>query len=112
MALIVVTVVTAVPTTPAKKAKLKNVEVEVLVGLRGGEAPQTICREHGVVCAVDSKHHDLPGGDGDFWLPFEDEITHWIPTKKSALPPANGSTLLRASVLIIAVDGSPRMPRG
>ena len=68
MALIVVTVVTAVLTTPAKKSKLKN--VEVLVGLRGGEAPQIICREHGVVCVVDSEHHDLPRGDGDFWLPF------------------------------------------
>ena len=59
---------TADLTTPAKKPKLKN--VEVLVELRGGEAPQTICREHGVVCAVDSKCCNLPGGDGDFWLPF------------------------------------------
>lgn len=66
VALIVITVVTAVLTTPAKKSKLKNVEV----GLRGGEAPQTICREHGAGCALDSEHHDLPSGDGDFWLPF------------------------------------------
>lgn len=66
VALIVVTAVTAV--TPAKESNLKN--AEVLVGLRGGEVPQTICREHGVVCAVNSEHHDLPSGDGDFWLPF------------------------------------------
>lgn len=38
VALIAVTAMTAVLTIPAKKSKLKNVEVEVLVGLRGGEA--------------------------------------------------------------------------
>ncbi|KAJ7397984.1 hypothetical protein BTVI_129966 [Pitangus sulphuratus] len=70
LALIAVMVVTAVLAASAKKSKLKNVDVEVLVGLRGGKAQQTICRERGVVCAGDSKHHDLPGGDGDFWLPF------------------------------------------
>lgn len=40
------------------------------MALWGGEVLQTICREHGIVCAADSEHHDLPGGDGDFWLPF------------------------------------------
>lgn len=68
VALIVVTVVTAVLITPAKKPKLKN--VEVLVALWGAEVLQTICRKHGTVCAADREHHDLPGGDGDFWLPF------------------------------------------
>lgn len=38
VALIAVTAMTAVLAIPAKKSKLKNVEVEVLVGLRGGEA--------------------------------------------------------------------------
>lgn len=64
-----------------------------------------------MVCAADSEHHDLPGGDGDFWLPFQGEIIHWIPTKKSALPPSMSSTLLRASVLVIAVDEAPGTPR-
>lgn len=67
MALIAVTVVTVLA-TPAKQSNLK--EMEVMVGLSGGEAPQTICREHGVVCAVNSEHCDWLGGDGDFWLPF------------------------------------------
>lgn len=38
VALIAVTAMTAVLTFPANKSKLKNVEVEGMVGLRGGEA--------------------------------------------------------------------------
>lgn len=83
-----------------------------MVGLSGGEASQAICKEHGAVCAANSEHHDWLDGDGDFWLPFQREIIHWIPTKKSALPPANSSTLLRASVLIITGDERQRMPTG
>lgn len=43
-----VTEVTAAVGAPAEGSKLENVEV----GARGGEGPETICGEHGAVCAA------------------------------------------------------------